>query len=108
MPTLTDLRKSYPPPRERAVLKTQHSFDAHMRRFISLSPFLCLGTSSNQGADVTPRGDAPGFVQVADDSVRRATVLAPYGQMLKDQTGVRESAEEIQASVEDGYRNNLY
>jgi PPOX class probable FMN-dependent enzyme len=200
VPTLTDLRKSYPAPRERAVLKTQHSLDAHMRRFISLSPFLCLGTSSNQGADVTPRGDAPGFVHVADDSTllipdwpgnnrldslaniianpevallffvpgvietlrvngtaeivmdaailqrwnvagkhprsairvtpREAflhcgkalirsklwdpathverTALAPYGQMLKDQTRVRESAEEIQASVEDGYRNNLY
>lgn len=36
------------------------------------------------------------------------TVLAPYGQMLKDQTRVQESAEEIQASIEDGYRNNLY
>jgi hypothetical protein len=36
------------------------------------------------------------------------TVLPPYGQMLKDQTRVRESAEEIQASIEDGYRNNLY
>ena len=29
-------------------------------------------------------------------------------QMLKDQTRVRETAEEIQASIEDGYRNNLY
>jgi hypothetical protein len=37
-----------------------------------------------------------------------AAALAPYGQMLKDHTRVRESADEIQASVEDGYRNSLY
>jgi PPOX class probable FMN-dependent enzyme len=44
-----------------------------MRRFIALSPFLCLGTSSSAGADVTPRGDSPGFVRVADDE----TLLIP-------------------------------
>ena len=44
-----------------------------MRRFISLSPFLCLGTSGPGGADVTPRGDSPGFVHVLDDQ----TLLIP-------------------------------
>ncbi len=44
-----------------------------MRRFISLSPFLCLGTSGGGGADVTPRGDSPGFVHVLDDQ----TLLIP-------------------------------
>jgi len=28
--------------------------------------------------------------------------------MLKDQTQVRDSAEQIQASVEDAYKNRLY
>ncbi len=36
------------------------------------------------------------------------SALPPYGQMLKDQIDVRDSAEEIQASVEDGYKTRLY
>jgi cbb3-type cytochrome oxidase cytochrome c subunit len=34
--------------------------------------------------------------------------LPSYGQMLKDQIDVRDTADEIQASVEDGYQNKLY
>ena len=197
MPTL---RECYPEPSERAVLKTQRALDTHMKRFVALSPFVCLGSSSEDGADVTPRGDQPGFVHVFDDatllipdwpgnnrldtlmnieanpqvgllflipgfneslrvngtaevsldpalierwtvngkhprSVLRVTVreaflhcgkaiirsklwdessrvdrsaLPPYGQMLKDEIDVRDSAEEIQASVEDAYRTRLY
>ena len=197
---MTSLRECYPPPLERSLLKERRSFDHHMRRFIALSPFVCLGTSSDEGADVTPRGDSPGFVHVLDDStllipdwpgnnrldsltnitanpkvgllflvpgvnetlrvngtaeivmdpdllgrwtvagkhprsVLRVTVqeaymhcgkalirarlwapesridrdtLPTYGQMLKDQTDIRDTAEEIQASVEDGYKNRLY
>lgn len=62
------LRACYPAVVERARLKTMPKLDAHCRQFISLSPFLCLGTSTEAGADVTPRGDAPGFVRVLDDS----------------------------------------
>jgi uncharacterized protein len=197
---MTSLRECYPEPFERAVLKTQRALDDHMRGFIALSPFLCLGSSSAAGADVTPRGDQPGFVHVLDDttllipdwpgnnrldtllnieanpqigllffipgfneslrvngvaetsidpallarwdvngkhprSVLRVTVheaflhcgkailrsrlwdesarvdrtaLPSYGQMLKDQTRIRDTAEEIQASVEDGYKTRLY
>ena len=67
------LRSMYPEPLERSLRKALTSLDEHMRRFIALSPFLCLGTSSGGGADVTPRGDAPGFVHVADDT----TLLVP-------------------------------
>jgi len=194
------LRDRYPQPLERAVLKSQRTLDAHMRRFIALSPFMCLGSSSSDGADVTPRGDGAGFVQVLDEatllipdwpgnnrldtlsniesnpqvgllflipgvseslrvngeaeisidpellrrwdvggkqprsvlrvSVREAFLhcgkaiirsrlwdattqidrasLPTYGQMLKDQTQVRDTAEEIQVSVEEGYKNRLY
>ena len=197
---MSTLRECYPEPSERAVLKTQHVLDAHMTRFIALSPFLCLGSSSVEGADVTPRGDQPGFVHVLDAStllipdwpgnnrldtlmnieanphigllflipgfneslrvngvaevsldpallgrwdvtgkhprsvlkvsVREAflhcgkailrsklweeharvdrSALPPYGQMLKDQIDVRDSAEEIQASVEESYKTRLY
>jgi len=197
---MSTLRECYPEPSERAVLKTQHVLDAHMTRFIALSPFLCLGSSSAEGADVTPRADQPGFVHVLDAStllipdwpgnnrldtlmnieanphigllflipgfneslrvngvaevsldpallgrwdvtgkhprsvlkvsVREAflhcgkailrsklweeharvdrSALPPYGQMLKDQIDVRDSAEEIQASVEESYKTRLY
>lgn len=67
------LRQMYPEPHERALKKALPALDSHMRRFISLSPFLCLATASADGADVTPRGDAPGFVQVVDDH----TLLIP-------------------------------
>src|SRR5881296_4446494 len=64
----TELRKAYPPVVERARLKTQVKLDKHCRNFIARSPFVCLGTSSERGADVTPRGDEPGFVLVLDDT----------------------------------------
>lgn len=195
-----NLRDTYPPPLERALLKSQTQLDGHMKAFIALSPFLCLGTSNASGADVTPRGDRPGFVQVPDDhtvlipdwpgnnrldalsnvldnpavallffvpgmletlringnaevslddaliakwevdgkrprSVLRVAVseafmhcgkalirsklwstesqidrraLPSYGQMLKDQTRLPQTAEEIQQSVEEGYAKRLY
>ena len=62
------LRECYAPAIERARLKVLHRLDEHCKNFIALSPFLCLGTSSERGADVTPRGDAPGFVKVLDDT----------------------------------------
>lgn len=62
------LRERYAPPMERARLKSLRKLDRHCRRFIELSPFLCLGTQGEDSADVTPRGDRPGFVHVLDDS----------------------------------------
>src|SRR5216684_2018589 len=63
-----DLRALYPAPIERARLKTLRKLDQHCANFIARSPFLCLGTSSERGADVAPRGDEPGFVHILDDS----------------------------------------
>lgn len=194
------LRECYAPPMERARLKSLRKLDEHCRRFIGLSPFVCIGTSSQDGADVAPRGDRPGFVRVLDDvtlaipdwpgnnrldsltnvlsnpkvgllflipgvdetlrvngqaeittdpdllalwevngkqpkSVLRIFVaeaflhcgkalirsrlwhddyrvnrseLPSYGRMLKDQIEVRDTAEEIEASVEQAYREKLY
>jgi uncharacterized protein len=51
-----------------AVRKTIPRIDRHARDFIARSPFLCIATSNAQGrADVSPRGDPAGFVQVLDD-----------------------------------------
>jgi PPOX class probable FMN-dependent enzyme len=48
--------------------------DKHCRAFIALSPFLVLATSDDAGRlDASPRGDAPGFVLVLDDT----TLLLP-------------------------------
>jgi uncharacterized protein len=62
-----ELREHYPPAIERARLKVLKHLDAHCRNFIALSPFFCLGSSGSGGADVSPRGDRPGFVHVLDD-----------------------------------------
>ena len=62
------LREKIGPPKPVAVQKQMPHLDAHCRRFIALSPFLCVGTLGPDGrADVSPRGDPPGFVKVMDD-----------------------------------------
>ena len=64
----TALRALYPAIPERSRLKELDRLDEHCRHFISLSPFLVIGSSrAGQGMDVSPRGDAPGFVRVLDD-----------------------------------------
>ena len=45
-----------------------------MRQFIAHSPFVVISTHSSDGlCDASPRGDAPGFVQVIDEQ----TLLIP-------------------------------
>ena len=67
--TEADLRGIYPQPGAGAVQKQLAIIDPHSRRFIELSPFLCIGTSRPDGlADVSPRGGEPGFVHVLDDT----------------------------------------
>ena len=62
------LRENFPSTMELAKLKQMSRLDKHSRNFISKSPFLCISTASTLGkADVSPRGDPPGFVQALDD-----------------------------------------
>jgi PPOX class probable FMN-dependent enzyme len=57
-----------------AARKVFARLDRHCRAFIALSPFCVLATSDGEGrADASPRGDAPGFAQVIDDT----TLLLP-------------------------------
>ena len=64
-----ELRSNYGEPMELAIQKQLGKLDVHCKNFISRSPFLCIGTSSTDGkADVSPRGDPPGFVQILDDN----------------------------------------
>ena len=69
-----ELRELYGPPSARAVAKQQPALNEDSRAFIAHSPFLVMGTSGLGGrCDVSPKGDAPGFVQVLDDH----TLLIP-------------------------------
>jgi uncharacterized protein len=55
-------------PSELARRKELPALDVHARTFIARSPFLLLGTADADGrCDVSPKGDAPGFVRVLDD-----------------------------------------
>ncbi|MGK9165038.1 pyridoxamine 5'-phosphate oxidase family protein [Inquilinus limosus] len=70
----TELRSRYAEPSELVRNKLLNRIDRHARAFIGLSPFLVIATAGADGsADASPRGDAPGFVTVADDR----TLLIP-------------------------------
>ncbi|MCZ0732779.1 MSMEG_1061 family FMN-dependent PPOX-type flavoprotein [Phreatobacter sp. AB_2022a] len=76
MTEITDvatLREAYTDPGDLARKKIMPRLDTHARRFIALSPFLTVASSSASGTDCSPRGDAPGFVTVVDDT----TLLVP-------------------------------
>jgi uncharacterized protein len=65
---LAELRALVGEPSELARKKQLDHLDAHCRAFIAHAPFLLLGTADATGrCDVSPKGDAPGFVQVLDD-----------------------------------------
>lgn len=64
-----ELRAIFGEPMERARLKQLSRLDQHSRAFIARSPFVLLATSNAAGqCDVSPKGDAPGFVLVIDDT----------------------------------------
>jgi PPOX class probable FMN-dependent enzyme len=68
------LRELYGAPSERSLKKQLTRFDKHCRAFIARSPFLVIASSDPSGrCDASPKGDAPGFVQVVDDE----TLLIP-------------------------------
>ncbi len=72
--TLPALRALYDATRERSALKELQQLDTHAKRIIALSPFAVISTHGADGCcDASPRGGAPGFVKVIDDS----TLLIP-------------------------------
>lgn len=61
------LRGLFEPTHALALQKCQDRLGEHAQEFIKRSPFLCIGTQNLEGkADVSPRGDPPGFVKVLD------------------------------------------
>jgi PPOX class probable FMN-dependent enzyme len=63
-----ELRALMGEPGEPAVKKETSFLNEQSRTFVARSPFVLLATASKDGrCDVSPKGDAPGFVQVLDD-----------------------------------------
>lgn len=62
------LRRHYRAASEVARRKELAALDGHARGFLERSPFVLIGSSDDDGnADVTPKGDRPGFVAILDE-----------------------------------------
>lgn len=63
------LREDVGEPTELVLGAIRSKLDRYSRKFIELSPFMCLATASAAGAPtVSPRGDGPGFVKILDNN----------------------------------------
>ncbi|MEQ9345797.1 MAG: pyridoxamine 5'-phosphate oxidase family protein [Thalassospira sp.] len=72
--TQEKLRAVYGEPLGLAVAKCLSKLDPHCKHFIELSPFAVISSADCNGdADVSPRGDGPGFIKVLDDN----TIVMP-------------------------------
>ncbi|RZT41440.1 pyridoxamine 5'-phosphate oxidase family protein [Cupriavidus agavae] len=71
--SLADLETLYAQPAPASLAKEVDYLHPHYRAFVEVAPFCLLSTSNATGGDCSPRGDAPGFVQVLDDR----TLLLP-------------------------------
>ena len=81
--TEAEIRDLIGTPVSRSLLKEQRRIDEHFRAFIARSPFLLLATSGADGTcDVSPKGDAPGFVRVLDE--RRLVIPERNGNKRLD------------------------
>ena len=65
--SVDELRRIIPPPLERTRAKLLERLDAQAIAFLEACPFLLLATAGNDGRiEVSPKGDAPGFVRIED------------------------------------------
>ena len=67
------LERLYGRPYGPSIAKETGRLTAHYRAFIEAAPFLAFASGGPDGLDCSPRGDAPGFVRVADER----TLLVP-------------------------------
>ncbi|ARP92149.1 flavin-nucleotide-binding protein [Bordetella genomosp. 9] len=70
---LDALTALYGAPNETSLLKEVATLHPDYCAFIRAAPFAALATSGPGGLDVSPRGDAPGFVEIQDER----TLLLP-------------------------------
>ncbi len=71
--SVDDLAKIYAKPLPNVATKETDHITEVGRAFIAASPFLVLATANGTSIDCSPKGDAPGFVQLLDDR----TLLIP-------------------------------
>ena len=71
--SLEQLAEIYAKPLPHVATKETDHITEVGRAFIAASPFLVLATSNGTSIDCSPKGDAPGFVQLLDDR----TLLIP-------------------------------
>jgi uncharacterized protein len=67
------LQKIYGEAHGPSIAKEIDHITPHYRAFIEAAPFFALASAGPGGLDCSPRGDAPGFVRVADEK----TLLVP-------------------------------
>jgi len=71
--TLDELEALFDQPSPPSIAKEAAFIHPHYAALIAASPFAVLATNGPDGLDVSPRGDAPGFVVVEDET----TLLLP-------------------------------
>jgi uncharacterized protein len=72
--TPEELRAKFAEPNRLTKAKIRDALDEQARTFVAASPFLLLATTNADGSlEVSPKGDAPGFVAIEDDR----TLLIP-------------------------------
>ncbi|HWD65497.1 MAG TPA: pyridoxamine 5'-phosphate oxidase family protein [Solirubrobacteraceae bacterium] len=72
--TEAELRQILGSPAPLVTAKISDRLNDLTRRFIEVSPFVCVATARPDGGlDVSPRGDPPGFVRILDER----TLLLP-------------------------------
>ncbi len=105
-----ELARLYQPPRPVIVAKSLDRIDPHGRRFIELSPFVVVGSVSEAGVDVSPRGGGPGFVRVAEDGLSLLMPDRPGNNRLDTLKNIAASGEVglmfMIPGVDDIYRVN--
>ena len=79
--SIDSLRALYAQPIERIAKKQLGHINEAGRAFIAASPFLVLATGGRQGLDCSPKGDEPGFVEVAVGRCSYRTVAVTIGSM---------------------------
>lgn len=70
---LSELERLFEPVKEISLIKEIDHVDANYGAWIAAAPFFVLATAGPGGLDCSPRGDAPGFVQLLDPK----TLLIP-------------------------------
>src|SRR5919201_911317 len=71
--SVEQLERIYGEPYGPSIAKETDRITPHYRAFIEAAPFFALASAGPEGLDCSPRGDAPGFVRVADEK----TLLIP-------------------------------